>query len=77
MSARCREARTSLTPENEGLPETTIILAAALVSSRRRETSARFPEGMSALARSRAAPETASAASSSSTAGSSSVWQDF
>jgi len=77
MSARCSAARTSFTPENDGLPLTTIIDAAALVSPRRVATTARSPLGRSAMALARAVSLTACAASSVSTDGSSSVCRDF
>ena len=75
MSARCRLARTSFTPENEGLPLVTIMARAALVSARRFFTSAVSVEGASASARSLAEALTACWASCSSIAGSSSVEQ--
>ena len=77
MSARCRLARTSFTPEKEGLPRVTIIARAALVSARRFFTSAVSAEGARASARSLAAELTALSESCSSMAGSSSVAQDF
>ena len=77
MSARCKAARTSFTPENDGLPLTTIMPAAALVSPSRVSTTARSPLGRSAMALARAVSLTACAASSASTDGSSSVCRDF
>ncbi len=76
-SARAREARTSRTPEKDGLPRTTIMVLAALVSSSRRCTSARSAAGASDAALSLAAVLTHSAESMASTAGSSSVRMDF
>ena len=76
-SARAREGRTSFTPEKEGLPRTTIMVLAAVVSSRRRLTSARSPEGVRQRACSFAVSPTACWESISSTAGSSSVVNDF
>ena len=76
-SARAREARTSFTPEKEGLPRTTIMVLAALVSCRRRLTSKGSAEGASSRARSLATSPTACWASMFSTAGSSRVFRDF
>ena len=77
MSARERLARTSLTPENEGLPRLTIMPLAALVSASRRCTVAASVEGESAAARALASSLTAWCASMASIAGSSSVAADF
>ena len=61
MSARGRLARTSFTPENEGLPRFTIMPRAALVSASSRFTVAASVEGETASARSFAASLTACA----------------
>ena len=76
-SARAREARTSFTPEKLGLPRTTIMVLAALVSSRRCFTSKGSEEGVSRRARSLAVSPTACWESFCSTAGSSKVFRDF
>ena len=76
-AARAREARTSFTPEKLGLPRTTIMVLAALVSSRRRFTSKGSDAGVSKRARSLAVSPTAWAESICKTAGSSRVFRDF
>ena len=76
-SAREREGRTSFTPEKEGLPRTIIMVLAALVSSRRRLTSALSEAGESVSASSLAVSPTACCESIASTAGSSRVLNDF
>ena len=77
ISARARDERTSRAPEKEGLPLSTIMALAALVSLRRRRTSYSLSEGVMARHCSFAASPLAWAASSSNTAGSSSVINDF
>ena len=77
MSALASDPRTSFTAEKLGLPLSTIISAAALVSPRRLRTSKISALGRSCAHFSRAGSLTASAASSSSTDGSSSVRRDF
>jgi len=76
-SALERDARTSRTPENDGLPRTTIMVLAAVVSSSRRFTSALSAAGRSSRAFSLAVELTHWAESMSSTVGSSSVFNDF
>ena len=77
MSARASDGRTSFSPENDGLPFSSIIFFASAVSASSTRTCPASGDGRSARASSLAPSDTHLAASLSRTAGSSIVCSDF